>query len=141
VRLSYVQQTATGRCRVTISRSVATVAPRPARVRIREATSGGRRELRLSVGAQGGCARGPAGRTAVRISGRGRTRTFRLADLCEQWDRRRVRLPGLDVIAHDRRIGPSPQLRLRARGSSGSYRVRVTFRRQVLMDRTLRVRR
>jgi hypothetical protein len=139
VRLSYVQQTATGRCRVTISRTVTTVAPRPAQVRVRRATSGGRRELRLSVGAEGGCARGPAGRTTVRISGRGRSRTFRLADLCEQWDHRRVRLPGLEVIAHDRRIGPWPQLRLRATGPASSYRVRVRFRGRLLMDRTVRV--
>jgi hypothetical protein len=100
----------------------------------------GRRELRLAVGAAGGCALGRAGRAVVRISDARRSATVRLADLCGRWDRRRVRLPGLDVVAADARIGPSPTLRLRARGPARRYRVRVVFRDRVLMDRRLSVR-
>jgi hypothetical protein len=137
VTLSYTQDTSGGRCRVSLRRRVLTVAPRPVHVRLESRRRAGGMQVRLAVGAAGGCWRGRAGTTIVRVSRGTRSRTIRLADLCERWSRRVTLLPGLRITAGAG--GRSRVLSLRATGPRASYRVAVSFRGRVLLRRTVSV--
>jgi hypothetical protein len=137
VTLEYSQDTRSGRCRVTLSRRVRAVEPRAPRVRLEFVRGAGAVEARLAVGVAGGCHRGRAGTTTVRVSRAGRGRTIRLWDLCERWTPRAVRLPGLIVSAGG---GPRRALHLRPVGGGGPYRVRVAFHGRVVLRRTVPVR-
>jgi hypothetical protein len=135
VTLAYPQDTPAGRCRVRLTRRVLSVAPRAPRVRLERRHRAGV-AARLGVGVAGGCWRGRAGATTVRVSGGGRTRTIRLADLCERWSRRTTRLPGLAVTAVD--AGAERGLTFRTTGPGGRYRVSVSFRGRVVLRGTVR---
>lgn len=84
----------------------------------------------------GGCHLGSAGTTTVQLSGYGRTRTLRLADLCGSWSPRSATLPGLRIVPDDYKVGAYPALIVKPT-KTRRYRVTVSFAGRVVARRIL----